>query len=775
MHIGVVLGMSVVVMMALLPQHDVDEAGVRACRAGTVLLHYLLLVALSWMLVEGYHINSLFGDLFGALSEFPWRSVSLGCYLVPAAIAAITAGVHWDEYGHTEDTGGLCWLPDRRGARWAFYAPLLAVMVVNTCYLGRALYNIHLLNTRSNRKVSSSSLVEPQAPVHPVKILLQASVSFFTALGLFWPLLLLALSSHSAVLFQTLLAAIILVHAGCMFVFHAAADPAVREALAAWIGGQSLGAINRQFLTMADSSEDQQDFSSRTMAPNLYTLRPSMMTLRHRGRQVATPATAATSVFPGTAAPPEEQQQQQQQQQQQVLSNAAKIRKAKAKSAVRPLSAWSAGGEPDSVNSQPASQDGLLDDVNLSQFDARPVSYAPSEFLAYNLREKPSRPSSEMIALADRPESLFADLATQLAASLHELLDANGAPVGGRPMSDIPEGEGFLDSPERPISLVSLQANGDQEEQEEGSLMEDDDEEPVRRESVGISSRAQRDIVLSMFEPTPEEAPPGTDTATRQQRVRFNETADKNGSGASRASRGSRRMLPAIPSTNTPRKDSGASQASRGSLRPRPADDLVDPDLKGRIRTASGASRASHRHNKDGGDDGDDEVAPPPPPRRSRASSENADLAEVMRAGRSSSNGAAEKPPAPAPRAASATMPATAALSGTDVYIDLAEQSVAELGAELGAEVEDPHRLLYLDIVTELRKEKVDADMSDTAKRRTIEKLRQRASKRLQPKTPGKSPHALGDNGLGGSRNSNSNNGNGNGDNHSDSNNRTTM
>ena len=244
MHMGAALAVAAAVAMGLLGRHGGGAADDALCKAGTVALHYLLLVALGWMLAEGYHINRLFVDLF-AVFEFPWRRVTVLCYGLPAVVAGVTAALRWDDYAPLDS--GVCWLPQERGTRWALFGPLLAVCVLNVYHMGHALVVIHQTNDRSRRRSSEATQADqPLVPAPSNTVVLQATLSFFSVLGLFWPVLLAGLRSDDDTLIQTLLAAALVLHGLALFVFHAAADPSVREALYAWFSGQVGGETDQE-------------------------------------------------------------------------------------------------------------------------------------------------------------------------------------------------------------------------------------------------------------------------------------------------------------------------------------------------------------------------------------------------------------------------------------------------------------------------------------------------------------------------------------------------
>lgn len=230
-------------------------------------------------------MNQLFVDLFG-IHEFPWRNAIVICYAVPAVITGITAAVRWETFGR--DGESYCYfLPAEKASQWALFGPLALVSSANLYFLVQVILNINRIYGNSRRKASlescSSSAYTPPGEnlveLHPNRVLLQAGGSFFCVLGLQWLVLFVNFSVSSQRFLEVILAANLCFHAFSLFGFHTAADPAVRQAVHAWLSGQQLSTINGAFFSVKDIIPESGTVESRLRSlPPLYTLRADALT-----------------------------------------------------------------------------------------------------------------------------------------------------------------------------------------------------------------------------------------------------------------------------------------------------------------------------------------------------------------------------------------------------------------------------------------------------------------------------------------------------------------
>ncbi|XP_069922625.1 adhesion G protein-coupled receptor D2 isoform X2 [Oryctolagus cuniculus] len=156
------------------------QASQVACVAVTAAMHFLFLVAFSWMLVEGL----LLWSKVVAVSMRPGSRMRFYYALgwgAPVLIVAVTLAVSPHDYV----AAGHCWLSVHTDAIWAFVGPVLFVLAANTCILVRVV----LVTVSSARRRAHTLNPQPclqqrlqiqiWATVKPVLVLLPV-------LGLTW-------------------------------------------------------------------------------------------------------------------------------------------------------------------------------------------------------------------------------------------------------------------------------------------------------------------------------------------------------------------------------------------------------------------------------------------------------------------------------------------------------------------------------------------------------------------------------------------------------------
>ena len=98
---------------------------------------------------------------------------------LPMAIVAVSAGVRWSDYGPVDN----CWLSTAHGTRWAFIAPVLAVIAVNVVVFVRVVYAVFAMKNRIQaRRSSTKEIGRHESLVRGVR----ASLSFMVLLGITW-------------------------------------------------------------------------------------------------------------------------------------------------------------------------------------------------------------------------------------------------------------------------------------------------------------------------------------------------------------------------------------------------------------------------------------------------------------------------------------------------------------------------------------------------------------------------------------------------------------
>ncbi|XP_038064904.1 adhesion G protein-coupled receptor E3-like [Patiria miniata] len=99
------------------------------CKVVAALLHYSLLASFSWMMVEGANLYLKSTNIFrttihvGLLFALGW--------VTPLPIVGLSLGVLFNTYV----SESYCWLSNENGLIWAFVAPVIIVILLNSCVL----------------------------------------------------------------------------------------------------------------------------------------------------------------------------------------------------------------------------------------------------------------------------------------------------------------------------------------------------------------------------------------------------------------------------------------------------------------------------------------------------------------------------------------------------------------------------------------------------------------------------------------------------------------
>ena len=163
------------------------------CTAVAMLLHFALLAAFGWMLVQGLLTYQHFVEVFGRprLAFRPGR-LSLFVYSASLVVVAVTYGVLGaDSYGTAE----ACWLDTEHGAIWAFLGPMLLVTAVNAGIVVRA--SVELRRERRNQEKMGQR--KRQAASEAAKRILVNNLTLFSVLGVTWLLAVAVIASHGHV------------------------------------------------------------------------------------------------------------------------------------------------------------------------------------------------------------------------------------------------------------------------------------------------------------------------------------------------------------------------------------------------------------------------------------------------------------------------------------------------------------------------------------------------------------------------------------------------
>ncbi|XP_003312327.4 LOW QUALITY PROTEIN: adhesion G-protein coupled receptor D2 [Pan troglodytes] len=151
-----------------------------ACVAVTVAMHFLFLVAFSWMLVEGLLLwrKVVAVSMHSGPGMRLYHATGWG---VPVGIVMVTLAM----LPHDYVAPGHCWLNVHTNAIWAFVGPVLFVLTADTCILARVVMITVSSARRRARMLSPQPCLQQQiwtqiwATVKPVLVLLPV-------LGLTW-------------------------------------------------------------------------------------------------------------------------------------------------------------------------------------------------------------------------------------------------------------------------------------------------------------------------------------------------------------------------------------------------------------------------------------------------------------------------------------------------------------------------------------------------------------------------------------------------------------
>ncbi|KAI9565576.1 hypothetical protein GHT06_009368 [Daphnia sinensis] len=105
------------------------------CLSIAVFLHLFFLCAFSWMFIEGLYMYLLLVKVFPGYGLKRWQYYVIG-YGSPVLVVAITLAASSTE---AYQNSSYCWLSYENGAIWAFAAPVLVVILVNSVFLVAAL------------------------------------------------------------------------------------------------------------------------------------------------------------------------------------------------------------------------------------------------------------------------------------------------------------------------------------------------------------------------------------------------------------------------------------------------------------------------------------------------------------------------------------------------------------------------------------------------------------------------------------------------------------
>nr|XP_009862007.2 adhesion G protein-coupled receptor L3-like [Ciona intestinalis] len=192
---------------------EVAESSRTGCVIVTVLLYYFNMAVLAWMLIEGVHLYSQVVVVFVSARRWVKRYMVVG-WGVPLFILTVSMGILNVKLG----TNGICWLSPSDNSIWAFAAPALVVILINTVIL------ITVIKVIINIQPEKSN----HAKVSKLRNAVKGSIFLFPLLGTTWIFGLLSLSQNT-LLFQYVFATTNSLQGFFLFVFHCLCNSEVRE------------------------------------------------------------------------------------------------------------------------------------------------------------------------------------------------------------------------------------------------------------------------------------------------------------------------------------------------------------------------------------------------------------------------------------------------------------------------------------------------------------------------------------------------------------------
>ncbi|XP_035206582.1 latrophilin-like protein LAT-2, partial [Stegodyphus dumicola] len=141
------------------------------CAVIAGLLHFWILSAFCWMLVEGYHLYRMVILVFQRGSTLSIKLYYIFAYGTSAIVVSISAAVRSNDYARKD----YCWLSSNNGLMWSFAGPACAIISVNII--------VFILTLRS---ASSVRIKREQSTLKKIKSWVRGSMSVMCLLGLTW-------------------------------------------------------------------------------------------------------------------------------------------------------------------------------------------------------------------------------------------------------------------------------------------------------------------------------------------------------------------------------------------------------------------------------------------------------------------------------------------------------------------------------------------------------------------------------------------------------------
>ncbi|XP_046845837.1 adhesion G protein-coupled receptor L4-like [Xenia sp. Carnegie-2017] len=184
------------------------------CTVVAAFLHYFLLVAFSWMLIEGIFLHILIVKVFH--DHLPRRRYYMTfSWGLPLVIVVASVIVFRDGFG----TESACWLSTEKSTIWTFAGPAILVMIVNMVVLCKVMKEINSLRDSDQR----------DANVRSIRYGVRSTIILLPLLGLTWAFGLIGFNQDTVV-FQYLFTVFNSLQGLFIFLFHCVFNSEVRKA-----------------------------------------------------------------------------------------------------------------------------------------------------------------------------------------------------------------------------------------------------------------------------------------------------------------------------------------------------------------------------------------------------------------------------------------------------------------------------------------------------------------------------------------------------------------
>ena len=217
------------------------EPGTAGCTATAFLLQWTLLIAVSWMLLDGWFQYRTFVRVFKAHRSAPnlGRKAAVA-YLVPLALCTVSFAVWEDDYGFAVAAAGpagngttpagsayaVCFIDQKSDARLVFFVPLVAMLVLNLVFFAAVM---HVVVTAPVARSARKKMIPPRS-----RRALKASLMFLPTMGLSWGFGIVAAElddTEARLVFTWLFTVMMVVQGVIIFWFHLYQDREIRRKL----------------------------------------------------------------------------------------------------------------------------------------------------------------------------------------------------------------------------------------------------------------------------------------------------------------------------------------------------------------------------------------------------------------------------------------------------------------------------------------------------------------------------------------------------------------